>query len=140
MSTVSLTATADGERLALVAAGTWTADRAAELEKIIDETARRHVGARSVDIDLAQLERLDTFGAWLIERLKRTFIVRGTAARITGLSDADRGLMEELPWSTRRRHESAPHPTAFRWRSTPLAAALPRWAGHWSFWRRCSAR
>ncbi len=96
MSTVSLTATADGERLALVAAGTWTADRAAELEKIIDETARRHVGARSVDIDLAQLERLDTFGAWLIERLKRAFIVRGTAARITGLSDADRGLMEEL--------------------------------------------
>jgi phospholipid/cholesterol/gamma-HCH transport system permease protein len=96
MSTVSLTATADGERLALVAAGTWTADRAAELERIIDETARRHVGARSVDIDLAQLERLDTFGAWLIERLKRAFIVRGTAARITGLSDADRGLMEEL--------------------------------------------
>ena len=37
MSTVSLTATADGERLALVAAGTWTADRAAELERIIDE-------------------------------------------------------------------------------------------------------
>ena len=96
MSTASLTATADGERLALMAAGTWTADRAAELERIIDETARRHVGARSVDIDLAQLERLDTFGAWLIERLKRTFIVRGTAARITGLSDADRGLMEEL--------------------------------------------
>jgi phospholipid/cholesterol/gamma-HCH transport system permease protein len=96
MSTVSLTATADGERLALVAAGTWTADRAAELERIIDEAARRHVGARSVDIDLAQLERLDTFGAWLIERLKRTFIVRGTAARITGLSDADRGLMDEL--------------------------------------------
>ena len=27
----------------------------------------------SVDIDLAELERLDTFGAWLIERLKRHF-------------------------------------------------------------------
>ena len=96
MSAVSLTAKTDGERLALVAAGSWTAERAAELEKIIDETARRHVGARSVDIDLANLERLDTFGAWLIERLKRTFLIRGSAARITGLSDIDRGLIEEL--------------------------------------------
>jgi len=96
MSTASLTATADGERLALMAAGTWTADRAAELEKIIDETARRYVGARNVDIDLAELERLDTYGAWLIERLKRAFIVRGSAARITGLSEADRALIAEL--------------------------------------------
>jgi phospholipid/cholesterol/gamma-HCH transport system permease protein len=96
MNAASLTATAEGERLALVATGSWTAERAAELEKIIDETARRYPGARSVDIDLARLERLDTFGAWLIERLKRTFIQRGSAARLTGLSDADRGLIEEL--------------------------------------------
>ena len=40
MSAVLLTATAEGERLALVATGSWTAERAAELEKIIDETAR----------------------------------------------------------------------------------------------------
>jgi phospholipid/cholesterol/gamma-HCH transport system permease protein len=96
MSAASLTATADGERLALVATGSWTAERAAELEKIIDEAARRYAGARSIDIDLARLERLDTFGAWLIERLKRALIQRGSAARLTGLSDADRGLIEEL--------------------------------------------
>jgi phospholipid/cholesterol/gamma-HCH transport system permease protein len=96
MSAVSLTAKAEGAHLALAAAGAWTAERAAELEKIIDGTVRRHAGARSVDIDLAALERLDTFGAWLIERLTRAFIVRGSTARITGLSDADRVLMEEL--------------------------------------------
>jgi phospholipid/cholesterol/gamma-HCH transport system permease protein len=111
MTTVSLTATADGERLALVAAGTWTAERAAELEKIIDETARRYGGARRVDIDLAKLGRLDTFGAWLIERLKRAFMVRGSAARITGLSDADRALIEELRLvnQTRVRKSAAPN-------------------------------
>jgi phospholipid/cholesterol/gamma-HCH transport system permease protein len=96
MSSVSLTATAEGERLALAATGAWTAERAAELETIIDETTRRHKDARSVDIDLAKLERLDTFGAWLIERLKRGLIVGGSNARIIGLSDADRGLVEEL--------------------------------------------
>jgi len=96
MSTVSLTATTDGERVALIAAGAWTAERAAELETIIDQTAKRYSNARSVDIDLANLERLDTFGAWLIERLKRAFVIRGSTARVIGLSDADRGLMDEL--------------------------------------------
>ena len=96
MSAVSLTATAKGDHVALAASGSWTAERAAELERVIEEASRRHAGARSVDIDLARIERLDTFGAWLIERLQRTFATRGSAARITGLSDTDRALMEEL--------------------------------------------
>jgi phospholipid/cholesterol/gamma-HCH transport system permease protein len=96
VSSASLTATEEGTRLALAATGAWTAERAAELEKVVEDTARRHEGARNVDINIAKLERLDTFGAWLVERLKRAFIARGSAARIVGLSDADRGLMEEL--------------------------------------------
>ena len=96
MSSAFLTARADQERVALAATGAWTAERAAELEKIIDQTARRYQDARDVEIDLAKLERLDTFGAWLIERLKRAFTARGSTARIIGLSDTDRGLIEEL--------------------------------------------
>ncbi|MGO9397040.1 MAG: MlaE family lipid ABC transporter permease subunit [Xanthobacteraceae bacterium] len=96
MSAVSLTATAKGDHVALAASGSWTAERAAELERVIEEASRRHAGARRVDINLARIERLDTFGAWLIERLQRTFATRGSAARITGLSDNDRALMEEL--------------------------------------------
>jgi phospholipid/cholesterol/gamma-HCH transport system permease protein len=96
VSDVALTATADGQRLALAATGAWTAERAAELEKLIDDILQRHDNARSVDIDLARLERLDTFGAWLIERLKRAFMLQGSTARIVGLSDADRALIEGL--------------------------------------------
>jgi phospholipid/cholesterol/gamma-HCH transport system permease protein len=96
MSAVSLTAAAEGDKVALAATGTWTAARAAELEDIVDTTARRYNAARNVDIDLAKLERLDTFGAWLIERLKRSFVLSGSTARIVGLSEADRALMEEL--------------------------------------------
>ena len=96
MSQASLTGRTDGERVALIAAGSWTAERAAELETIVDDTSRRYVGARSVVIDLARLERLDTFGAWLIERLKRAFILRGSSARVVGLSEADRDLMDEV--------------------------------------------
>jgi phospholipid/cholesterol/gamma-HCH transport system permease protein len=91
-----LTATIDGERLGLAATGAWTAERAAELEKMVDDAAGRYAAARSIDIDLARLERLDTFGAWLIERLNRTFAARGAMTRIVNLSDRDRGLMEEV--------------------------------------------
>jgi phospholipid/cholesterol/gamma-HCH transport system permease protein len=91
-----LTATVDGERVGLVATGAWTAERAAELETLIDESAGRHAAARSVDIDLAKLDRLDTFGAWLIERLNRAFAEQGAVTRVVGLSDSDRALMEEV--------------------------------------------
>jgi phospholipid/cholesterol/gamma-HCH transport system permease protein len=96
MSAAALAAAAEGDHVALVASGAWTVERAAELERLIEEASRRHAGARSIDIDLAGLERLDTFGAWLIERLKRSFVTRGSAARITGLSETDRALMAEL--------------------------------------------
>ena len=106
MSAASLTATAEGERVALAATGAWTAERAAELEEIIDQTVRRYQGASDVVIDLAKLERLDTFGAWLIERLKRAFTGRGSTARVIGLSDADRSLMEELQLVNRAPEET----------------------------------
>ena len=96
LNAVSLVATARGEHLALIATGAWTVEQAAELERLIDETARRYAEARGVDIDLGSLERLDSFGAWLVERLKRTFTQRGSTARIVGLSATDRGLIEEL--------------------------------------------
>ncbi|HUZ33652.1 MAG TPA: MlaE family lipid ABC transporter permease subunit [Xanthobacteraceae bacterium] len=96
MSAAALDATADGTNVALTATGAWTVERAAELERIVDAAARRYQAAPSIDIDLAKLERLDTFGAWLIERLKRTLIAAGATARIVGLSDSDRGLIEEL--------------------------------------------
>jgi phospholipid/cholesterol/gamma-HCH transport system permease protein len=92
----TLTATVDGERLGLAASGAWTAERAAELEKIVDDTALRYAAVTKIDIDLAKLERLDTFGAWLIERLNRAFTARGAATRILNLSDKDRGLMDEV--------------------------------------------
>ena len=93
---MSLTASINGERLDLAATGAWTVERATELEKIVDDTTRRYGAARNIDIDLSRLDRLDTFGAWLIERLNRTFIARGSAARIVNMSDKDRGLIEEV--------------------------------------------
>jgi phospholipid/cholesterol/gamma-HCH transport system permease protein len=112
VSSAALIATVDGEHLGLAATGPWTAERAAELEKIVDDAAGRYAAARSIDIDLAKLERLDTFGAWLIERLKRAFATRGSTARIVGLSDTDRGLMDEVGLVNRNAGQSGGAPNA----------------------------
>src|SRR6202045_2393940 len=95
-TSASLVATFDGKGVGLVATGAWIAEHAAEIETIVDDAAACYQTARSIDIDLGRLDRLDTFGAWLIERLKRAFAARGATTRIIGLSDSDRGLMDEV--------------------------------------------
>jgi phospholipid/cholesterol/gamma-HCH transport system permease protein len=40
-----------------------------------------------VAIDMTLVERLDTFGAWLLERLVRVFAARGYATEVVGLKD-----------------------------------------------------
>jgi phospholipid/cholesterol/gamma-HCH transport system permease protein len=107
LSDASLTGTVDGERVALAAAGTWTAERAAELEQMVDAAAGRYEKARSVDIDLEKLERLDTFGAWLIGRLNRAFTAQGANTRIVNLSETDRGLIDEVRLVNRKPAQDA---------------------------------
>src|SRR3984885_13055769 len=89
MSAAPLAATAEGDHVALAISGAWTVERAAELERLIERTSRRHARARSVDIDLSGLDRLDTFGAWLIARPKRSCVIRGAAGHLPGPPQPD---------------------------------------------------
>jgi phospholipid/cholesterol/gamma-HCH transport system permease protein len=85
----------EGARLRLAGGGAWVAKNARELqERIAAETRRR--GIKDVAIDMAAVEHLDTFGAWLLEKLTRAFADRGAATRITGLKEDYRRLMDEL--------------------------------------------
>jgi phospholipid/cholesterol/gamma-HCH transport system permease protein len=109
MSDRLLEGTAQGGELRLAAAGAWTAQNARALEALIDGEAGRRDELRRVLIDMGQVERLDTFGAWLLERLVRAFAARGCATNVTGLSEDYRPLIEELhaikedlPTATRR--------------------------------------
>ena len=62
---------AQGNGLALCAAGPWTARFAPALEQIVAD-AERLTGSRpNIFIDVSKVSKLDTFGAWLIERLRR---------------------------------------------------------------------
>jgi phospholipid/cholesterol/gamma-HCH transport system permease protein len=85
----------DGARLRLAGSGAWTAKNARLLEARIDvETRRRDI--TEVAIDMGRVERLDTFGAWLLERLVRAFSARGCATDVAGLKTDYRALVDEV--------------------------------------------
>ena len=94
--TTLLEGSADGDRLKLTGSGAWIAPNARPLEAEINTAARRFPAAKHVEIDMGGVERLDTFGAWLLERLRRSFAARGADARVSGLKEDYRGLIDEL--------------------------------------------
>ena len=72
---------AQGNGLALCAAGPWIARFAPDLERIVAE-AEKLAGSRpNIFIDVSQVSKLDTFGAWLIERLRRSLTQGGVEAQ-----------------------------------------------------------
>jgi phospholipid/cholesterol/gamma-HCH transport system permease protein len=96
MSEALLEGTAQGERLLLAGAGAWIAENAHSLEARIAAESRRTGRPKRVDIDMRGVERLDTFGAWLLERLVRIYSARGANTQVTGLKEDYRALMDEL--------------------------------------------
>lgn len=96
MTDTLLDGKAEGERLTLAATGAWVAQNARQLEHDIDGAARGNAGVKIVNIGTAGITRLDTFGAWLLERLERSFAARGAKTEVTGLADKYRALMDQV--------------------------------------------
>jgi len=91
-----LNSTINGERLELTAGGSWTAPYADQLEPLINDYAASSGSFNSMSINMDGVREFDTFGAWLLERLVRTWRGNGHKADITGLPDHYRGLFQEM--------------------------------------------
>ncbi|MBB4200318.1 ABC transporter permease [Rhodoblastus sphagnicola] len=91
-----------GDQLTISINGCWTGEHASELDALSanslpDESAGRGEAATGkVDIDLHGLERLDTLGAWLIERMSRGFAQAGREVRLVGLPQHYQKLFDEV--------------------------------------------
>ena len=90
-----LEGTIEGARLKLAGSGAWIAKNARVLQERIDAETRRR-GLTDVAIDMAAVEHLDTFGAWLLEKLTRRFAAHGAATKVTGLREDYRHLVDEV--------------------------------------------
>ena len=87
---------AQGNGLALSATGPWIARFASELEQIVSDAERLRGKSSNVFIDVSRVSKLDTFGAWLIERLRRSLTQGGVEAKIAGLSADYSSLVDEV--------------------------------------------
>lgn len=80
----------------LAAAGSWTAENAGVLESLVDTATRPNSAMQSVAIDAAKIERLDSFGAWLLERALRAWGDQKCDAKLIGLNENYRGLFDKV--------------------------------------------
>src|SRR5579872_3687099 len=87
---------AKGNGVALCADGAWTARHASELEQMVADAERLSGSRPNIFIDVSQVSTLDTFGAWLIERLRRSLTQGGVEAKIAGLSANYSSLVDEV--------------------------------------------
>lgn len=85
-----------GEQLYIDASGHWTAPYAGQLERLFDEFFKQEAEPQSVVLEMSRVSEFDSFGAWLLERLKREFFAKGSAVEIRGLPEADKTLFHEM--------------------------------------------
>jgi phospholipid/cholesterol/gamma-HCH transport system permease protein len=83
-----------GDRIELSARGSWTAVHAAELEALVAATPDAARGALTVDMQ--RIDRLDTFGAWILEQLSRKWAAAGAVVKIVGLPENYQGLLDKV--------------------------------------------
>ena len=96
-------------RLALTAKGSWTARNAETLDPLIGSfEAQALAPARNVIIDIGEIDALDTYGAWLIERLMRHYSASGRQVQLTGVAERYRDLIHEIHDVNRHPAEGKP--------------------------------
>jgi phospholipid/cholesterol/gamma-HCH transport system permease protein len=101
--------------LVLAASGSWTAVNARELERLLNGAQANE--ARGLSLDMREVRALDTYGAWLVERLVRDWQARNRDAEITGLPERYHSLLGGLHYANR---EAVAGP---RWEN-PLVSTL----------------
>jgi phospholipid/cholesterol/gamma-HCH transport system permease protein len=83
-------------RLILLASGPWTAEHARTLDPLIDAAGPPHPSVEQVVIEMSAVEHFDTFGAWLVERLARSWHAEVGQVSVVGLAAKYQTLLREV--------------------------------------------
>ncbi len=78
------------------AKGSWTRDNASALEANLARLTLASADVRGVAIDMAEVTAFDTFGAWLVERLRRDLTAGDRKLQIVGITPGNRSLLDEM--------------------------------------------
>ncbi len=88
--------------------GNWTTRRVHWVDSQVRALETRE-NVRSVVVDVSEIQRIDTAGAWLIERLIAAFDARGIEVAVSGESEAAAILLNAVGEATRNK-ETPPLP------------------------------
>jgi phospholipid/cholesterol/gamma-HCH transport system permease protein len=94
MAAAELTTRAEGDCLVVRAAGRWTGEGAAALDRRLQAIDGKGYGR--VRFDLGAIEALDTIGAWLLNRTSAALRSRGMAVELANVPGAIAPLMERV--------------------------------------------
>ncbi len=89
---------AGGPEVRAILSGRWTADQAPAVEALAAELSRRAAEAGRVLIDVSGIDRLDTLGAWVLDRTRHEFGQGGKSADFLGASAEHRILLDEVAY------------------------------------------
>jgi phospholipid/cholesterol/gamma-HCH transport system permease protein len=93
-ATATLTESEESGSLILAAAGEWLVETAADLDRTL-----RSIDAppgRSVTLDMAGIDRLDTAGAWLLLRTEHDLTARGNSVEMRNLQSTFEPLIDQV--------------------------------------------
>lgn len=76
--------------------GSWTADRAEAVETCLNEFLVGAGGCSLIHMDLSAIDRLDTVGAWLLDRMQRDLRLTGRAVKFVSVKTEQQLLLDEI--------------------------------------------
>jgi phospholipid/cholesterol/gamma-HCH transport system permease protein len=118
----SLVARPGAGQVQLTAEGSWTVAHARNLDGLIDEAVLNTPPGQPIAVDMRRITTLDTYGAWLIERLVRARENLPGSVRLEGLPERYNNLFEQI----QRVDRVPPPPAANRFSITGQIEQLGR--------------
>ncbi|WP_027058830.1 ABC transporter permease [Mesorhizobium loti] len=97
----------EGGVLGCAFSGIWTTRTVALIDAEMRKIEKRS-GFKTLALDLSHIEKIDTAGAWLIDRLVSVFEKKNVEVRMQGQSEIASILLDAVAEAVRREPESAP--------------------------------
>ncbi|MEZ2330876.1 ABC transporter permease [Mesorhizobium sp. RCC_202] len=97
----------EGGVLGCAFSGVWTTRTVALIDADMRKIEKRS-GAKQLMLDLSKIEKIDTAGAWLIDRLASVFEKKGVEVHMQGQSEVASILLGAVSDAVRREPESKP--------------------------------
>ncbi|MDX8439618.1 ABC transporter permease [Mesorhizobium australafricanum] len=97
----------EGGVLGCAFSGVWTTRTVASVDADMRKIEQRS-GAKQLMLDLSHIEKMDTAGAWLIDRLASSFEKKGVEVHLQGQSEIASILLDAVGDAVRREPESGP--------------------------------